>query len=99
MPTRLEKGNGMANSIESLTSRIVAAKTVTAEDVLALRKSIWSVDRIQPSVVSALFAINDAIATPLIEFSDCFSEAISHFLLKQDWPRTIEEMENRKKPS
>ena len=84
----------MTDSIESLTSRIVAAKQVTADDVLALRKAIWSTDRIKTPIVAALFAINDAITAPLDEFSDCFSEAITHFLLKQDWPHDFMSDEN-----
>ena len=94
MPARLEKGNAMSDSIESLTSRIVAAKQVAPADVLALRKAIWNSDRIKTPIVAALFAINDAITAPLDEFSDCFSEAIAHFLLKQDWPHDFMSDEN-----
>jgi hypothetical protein len=76
----------MTDGMNSLCARLVAARLVSDDDILALRRAIWQGDMITPPVVDALFAINDSLSAPSNAFSDLFGEAITHYLLRQEWP-------------
>ncbi len=76
----------MTEAIDTFCARLAAAKQVSDDDILQLRKMIWSQEAIRPVDVDALFAINDALDSPTNAFSDFFGEAITHFLLRQEWP-------------
>jgi hypothetical protein len=76
----------MTEEMNSLFERLIAARRVSDDELLALRKEIWGGDVISSPVVDALFAINDSLSAPSEAFSDLFGEAITHFLLRQEWP-------------
>lgn len=60
---------------------------ITADDILALRRSIWQDGKIAPAEAESLLAMNATIAAPGREWIDFFVEALSVWLVDQQDPR------------
>lgn len=77
----------MSMHFRELASKVAADGAITADEVLSLRREGWGDGRIVPDEAEALFAINDAIAAPSIEWSDFFVEALGEFIVQQVEPK------------
>ena len=64
-------------ALNELTERLKAAGTITAEDVLALRRQVWPDGRIGDDEAELAFTLNDAVRTPSREWADFFVEALT----------------------
>jgi hypothetical protein len=60
---------------------------ISSEEILELRRAGWSDGSIQPAEADAIFAINDHIAEPTVEWTDFFVEALSEFIIAGGQPR------------
>ena len=56
--------------------------TISAEEILELRRTGWADGAITPDEAEALFAANDACAAPSPEWCDFFIEALSTFIVQ-----------------
>lgn len=61
--------------------------TISAEEIIALRRVCWSDGAIAVPEAEAIFALNDRIAQPSREWIDFFVEAIGAMLIEQSSPR------------
>lgn len=74
-------------STASVLERVNAARTVTADDVLAVRRAIYGDDgRIALGEVDALFLIDEAAETADSAWTAVFAEAVSDHLVHQQRP-------------
>jgi hypothetical protein len=70
-----------------IARQAAADGTITAEEVLALRRAGWSDGTMAPDEADAVFALNDALAEPTPEWSDFFVEAIGEFVINGTVPK------------
>lgn len=77
----------MTYQFRALADRAQADGAITADEVLALRRSGWGDGRIDPAEADAIFTLNDHLAERTAEWSDFFVEAITEFLLAGGQPR------------
>lgn len=77
----------MTMHFADLARQAAADGAITAEEILALRRSGWSDGTLAPEEAEALFALNDALAEPTPEWSDFFVEAIGEFVVNGTAPR------------
>jgi hypothetical protein len=70
-----------------LARQAAADGAISAEDVLALRRSGWGDGVLQPDEAEALFELNDALTEPNTAWSDFFVEAIGEFVVNGLAPR------------
>lgn len=71
-----------------IARQAAANGTISAEEILALRRAGWSNAAITPDEAAAIFALDEALgasATP--EWSDFFVEALGEFVVNGDEPR------------
>lgn len=61
--------------------------TISAEEVLALRRAGWGDGVLQPDEAEALFELNDALTEPSVAWSDFFVEAIGEFVVNGTAPK------------
>ncbi|MEY2926897.1 MAG: hypothetical protein RL367_1374 [Pseudomonadota bacterium] len=73
----------MAETLSDLSRAIIAARTIDDTQVLALRQQLWASFKLDQDDLDQLFAINDALGTPDVGFTDLFVEAVLHYLLRQ----------------
>lgn len=77
----------MSMHFREMADKAAADGALTADDVLALRREGWGDGAITPDEAEAMFAINDAIATPSAEWSDFFVEALGEFIINAVEPK------------
>lgn len=77
----------MTYQFRALADRAQADGVITADEVLALRRSGWGDGRIDPAEADAIFTLNDHLVERTVEWSDFFVEAIVEFLLAGGQPR------------
>jgi hypothetical protein len=85
----LSKGVQTTMSIQfrDLADRAAADGTVSADEILGLRRAGWGDGQITPDEAEALFAINDAAAAPSVEWSDFFVEALGEYIINRIEPK------------
>ena len=66
---------------------VTATGSITPEDILALRRSVWSNGLIDAGEAEQILAINAANREPCAEWTDFFVEALSVWLIDQQEPR------------
>ena len=71
----------MADELEALVGRLIAAGAVTDADCLAVRRLVWDDGQIGQHEADALFAIDDACAQRTNVWADLLIEAVSHFIV------------------
>lgn len=71
----------MSIHFRELASKVAADGAITPDEILSLRREGWGDGRIVPDEAEAVFAINDAIASPSAEWSDFFVEALGEFII------------------
>jgi len=77
----------MSMHFRDLAEQVAADGAIAPEEILSLRRAGWTDGHIQPEEAEAIFAINDRVAEPSIEWSDFFVEALSEFLVNGCEPR------------
>lgn len=70
-----------------IARQAAADGAISAEEILALRRSGWVDGVLRPEEAEALFALNDALAEPTAEWSDFFVEAVGEFVVNGAAPR------------
>ena len=70
-----------------IARQAAADGAISAEEILALRRSGWVDGALRPEEAEALFALNDALAAPTAEWSDFFVEAVGEFVVNGTAPR------------
>ena len=70
----------------NVTSRILSARMLSADDVLALRQSFYADSKISIAEADDIFAINTQIIQKPQEWYDFFIGAITDFLIRQTPP-------------
>ncbi|MEI9850693.1 MAG: hypothetical protein WDN24_07340 [Sphingomonas sp.] len=73
-------------ALNELAERLKAAGTLTADDVLALRRQVWPDGRIDAGEAELVFALNDAVRQPPREWVDFFVEALCEYVVRQQAP-------------
>jgi len=76
----------MSMQFPNLPQQGVTPTAVTADDILALRRSLWQDGRIDPAEAESLLSLNATIAAPSREWIDFFVEALSVWLVDQQDP-------------
>lgn len=72
--------------MNELIGRLRASGTITAEDVLALRRAIWSDDQVSRSEAEGLVALDDTATARPPEWRAFFVEALTHVIVRQQAP-------------
>ncbi len=81
-------------SLAMITQTVAASGTVTATDVLALRRTIFADGVVSKTEADALFEIERSRKSHTPEWSMFFVEALADFLLNQDPPAGYISLEN-----
>ena len=76
----------MKMDVSSLVGDIKAKKAIGADDVLALRKTVWPDGIIGRDEAETLFEINDLDAQTSEEWTEFFVNAINEYLVNQEFP-------------
>ncbi len=71
----------MSMHFRALAEHAMADGTITAEEILKLRRAGWSDGRINPEEAEAIFVINHHLKQPGPEWTDFFVEAITEFIV------------------
>lgn len=69
-----------------LANALKARAAVSADDVLAIRRVVWPDGKLDASEADAIFALNDAITDPPVEWVDFFVEAMTAYVVRQQTP-------------
>ena len=77
----------MTMHFADIARQAAADGTITAEEILALRRAGWSDGTMTTDEAEAVFALNDALAEPTPEWSDFFVEAIGEFVINGTVPK------------
>lgn len=77
----------MTYQFRTLAEQAQADGTITAAEILSLRREAWGDGRIEPAEAEALFVLNDHLADRTGEWADFFVEALSEFVLAGGNPR------------
>ena len=72
----------MSMEFGTLAAAAASDGTISAEEILELRRTGWADGAIGPDEAEALFAANDACAAPSAEWCDFFVEALSTFIVQ-----------------
>jgi hypothetical protein len=75
------------SALDDLRTRLIAARSLGADEVLALRRTMWPDGMISDREADKLFALNDAAEAPSPAWVDLFVEALSHYVVHQQAPR------------
>lgn len=70
-----------------LARQAAADGAISAEDILALRRSGWGDGVLQAEEADALFELNDSLTTPTAAWSDFFVEAIGEYVVNGTAPK------------
>src|SRR6186713_2039242 len=77
----------MTMHFTDIARQAAAGRTISDEEILALRRTGWADGAMNPDEAEAVFALNDALAEPSAEWSDFFVEAIGEFVINGSVPR------------
>ena len=77
----------MSMEFGNLAAQCARDGTISAEEILELRRLGWTDDQIGPDEAEALFAANDACTAPTPAWCDFFVEALSTFIVQTVEPR------------
>ena len=77
----------MSMHFREIAEQAAADGTITAVEILALRREGWASGRIEPVEAEALFVINDRMARHAREWSDFFVEALGEFIINGVEPK------------
>jgi len=77
----------MSLHFRALAAQVADDKAVSADEIMALRRTAWPDGKIDPEEAEAIFILNDQIATPTAEWSDFFTEALVEFIVNTTEPR------------
>lgn len=69
-----------------LADALKARAAMTADDVLAIRRIAWPDSCIDATEADAMFALNNAIASPPAEWVEFFVEALTAYVVRQQQP-------------
>ena len=76
----------MTTNLQSILERLKASKSVTDEDVIALRRSVFCDDYVSVAEANAIFEINDSATQKPASWSEFFLEAITDYTVRQTQP-------------
>ena len=76
----------MTYQFRALAEQAQADGTITAEEILALRRDGWADGRIEPAEAEAVFVLNDHLAEPTPAWAEFFVEAIVQYLVSNGSP-------------
>jgi hypothetical protein len=74
------------SALADLVARLSAARRITAEDVLALRRMVFGEAQVTPAEIEALVQLDAAVDEIAPEWSAMFAEAIADYLVRQQHP-------------
>lgn len=74
-------------ALNELAGRLMAAGSISSEDVLALRRQVWPDGTIEGHEAEMVFAINDAAKDAAPEWVEFFVEALTEHIVRQQEPR------------
>ncbi|MEP7221644.1 MAG: hypothetical protein ABI673_03140 [Novosphingobium sp.] len=77
----------MTMQFRALAEQAMTDGTITAEEILALRREGWADGRINPDEAEALFVLNENLTERSPEWCDAFVEAITEFMIAGAAPR------------
>ena len=77
----------MTMHFTDIARQAAAGRTISDEEILALRHTGWADGAMKLDEAEAVFEINDALAEPSVEWSDFFVEAIGEFVINGTVPR------------
>ncbi|MFN4222027.1 MAG: hypothetical protein ACK4F2_07075, partial [Novosphingobium meiothermophilum] len=69
----------MTLHFRALAAQAAGDGTISADEILALRRAAWPDGKIDPEEAEAIFIMNDQLAAPTREWSDFFLEALVEF--------------------
>ena len=72
----------MSMEFGTLAAESASDGSISAEEILELRRIGWADGTITPDEAEALFAANDACKQPTAEWCDFFVEALAHFIVQ-----------------
>lgn len=77
----------MTLHFRALAAQAAGDGTISADEILALRRAAWPDGKIDPEEAEAIFIMNDQLAAPTREWSDFFLEALVEFTVNGTEPR------------
>lgn len=77
----------MSMEFGNLAASVAGDGTISAEDILELRRQGWADGKMEPEEAEALFTANDACIDPSPQWCDFFVEALSSFIVNTVEPR------------
>lgn len=72
----------MNSPLDTIVARLLACGRITPQDVMALRPLVWNDGRIAEAEADLLFKLNTACYGTCPEWTDCFVEAATAFLVE-----------------
>ena len=84
----------MDQPLDSLVGRIIAARSISPQDTVALRELVWADGTLDAMEAEAIFALNAACPKSCPHWVDFFVEAISVHLVEQREPKGYVDAEN-----
>lgn len=74
-------------ALTDLAARLEAARAITGEDVLALRRQVWPDGIVGAEEAELAFRLNQSVAQPTREWTDFFVEAITEYVVNGVEPK------------
>ena len=84
----------MTLHFRAIAAQAAEDSAISADEILALRRAAWPDGKIDPEEAEAIFILNDQIATPTLEWSDFFIEALVEFIVNTTEPKGYVSEEN-----
>jgi hypothetical protein len=84
----------MTLHFRAIAAQAAEDNAISAEEILALRRAAWPDGKIDPEEAEAIFILNDQIASPTLEWSDFFVEALVEFIVNTAEPKGYVSDEN-----
>ena len=84
----------MTLHFHALAAQTAEDNAISADEIRALRRAAWPDGKIDPEEAEAIFILNDQIASPTLEWSDFFVEALVEFIVNTTEPRGYVSDEN-----
>ena len=77
----------MTAAIPGFVGKIAGEGVITADDILALRRSIWCDGAVDAAAADAIVALNERIGCARPEWNDFYVEALTSWLIEQQQPQ------------
>ncbi len=77
----------MTMQFRALAEQAAADGAISAEEILALRRAGWGDGTISPEEAEAVFAVNDQLEDPSVEWAEFFVEALGEFVVNGVEPK------------